>query len=423
MTRPATSTTISQRFFVATLVAFAVAAIGFGLDVGRADAAPPGRSSCADDLTADGLTEYFRSDRAPAHGDYQRVLALPDGRSLWTFQDAYVRNKAGRTVLIHNAAMLQTGRCFELLRGGTADAPGSWLFSDETEHFRQWFWPLGAAITSDGQIGIFVAEMRERGSGYLRHTEPVATWLATVDADSLEITDLQPAADASASLYGWSVTSDESWTYLYAFCYRQFGWDPLPFAPDTSAHDLQCSSELHVGRVPVGRLDQAPTYWSGSSWSVDPADAIPVMADLERSINPAEIHWNGESFIAVTKVGDWWGRTIHIDVAPTAYGPWRAVDALVVTPVCDRCNTYFASFVPSPASESGFVVGLSNTTWDGAHSSHYAPTFLSVEALHEVSSGGEPLPTTSSVAAGTTRVARSLGLVRSGGSAWLRRAL
>ena len=423
MRRPTALNIHPRRILAVGLLTVVGPAVGLGLGAGRADAAPLGPSSCAENLSASGLTEFFTSDRAPAHGDYQRVVALPDGRSLWTFQDAYVRNKAGRAVLIHNAAMLQTGRCFELLRGGTADAPRSWLLSDETEQFRRWYWPLGAAITSDGQIGIFVAEMRERGSGYLRHTEPVATWLATVDADSLEITDLQPAADASASLYGWSVTSDESWTYLYAFCYRQFGWDPLPFAPDTSAHDLQCSSELHVGRVPVGRLDQAPTYWSGSSWSVDPADAIPVMADFERSINPAEIHWNGELFIAVTKVGDWWGRTIHIDVAPTAHGPWRAVDELEVTPVCDGCNTYYASLVPSPASESGLVVGVSTNSWDGAHSSHYAPTFLSVDVLLEVSRGGKPQRSAFSLPVGTTLVAGSLGLVWSGGSAWLRRVL
>jgi hypothetical protein len=405
------------------VLAFAGVAIGCGIDAGRADAAPPELSSCADDLTADGLTEFFTSDRAPAHGDYQRVLALPDGRSLWTFQDAYVKNRAGRTVLVHNAAMLQTGRCFELFRGGTASAPRSWLFAGETRRFQRWFWPLGAAITSDGQIGIFVAEMRERGPGYLRHTEPVATWLATVDAVGLEIIDLQPAADASASLYGWSVASDESWTYLYAFCYRQFGWDPLPFAPDTRAHDRECSSELHVGRVPVGRLDEAPTYWNGSSWSSEATDAVPVMPDLERSINPAEIHWNGEQFIAVTKVGDWWGRTIHVDAAPTAHGPWRPVDELAVTPVCDGCNTYFASLVPSPASETGFVVGISNNTWDGAHSSHYAPTFLSVDSLDEVSQGGEPVPSAWSSSTGANLVASSLRLVWSGGLAWLRRVL
>lgn len=419
MRRPTAFTTLPRRILAVGLLTVVGPAVGLGLGAGRAAAAPRASSSCADDLTASGLTEYFTSDRAPAHGDYQRVLALPDGRSLWTFQDAYVRNSAGRSVLIHNAAMLQTGRCFELLRGGTADAPKPWLFADQTRRFQHWYWPLDASTTSDGQIGIFVAEMRERGPGYLQHTEPVATWLATVDPDSLEITDLQPAAKASAALYGWSVTSDESWTYLYGFCYRQFGWDPLPFAPETLAHDRECSAEVRVGRVPLGRLDEAPTYWNGSSWSAQPADATPVM-DLGRSINPAQIRWNGQQFVAVTKVGDWWGRTIHVDTSPNAYGPWRAVEELPVAPVCDGCNTYFASLVPVPASESGFVVGISNNTWDGAHSSHYAPTFLSVGALDELSGGGAPTQPRSSLSAGATLVASSLRLVWSGGLAWLR---
>ncbi|MDJ0771591.1 MAG: hypothetical protein QNJ12_22590 [Ilumatobacter sp.] len=420
MTRPTAFTTLGRRALALGLFAVAAPAIGLGLDANRSEAAPSEPNSCADDLTAEGLTEFFTSERAPAHGDYQRVLALPDGRAFWTFQDAYVKNTAGRRVLIHNAAMLQTGHCFELLRGGTADTPRPWLFAEQTRRFQHWYWPLGASTTSDGQIGVFVAEMRERGPGYLRHTEPVATWLATVDTDNLHITDLQPAADASASLYGWSVTSDESWTYLYGYCYRQFGWDPLPFAPNTRAHDRACSSELHVARVPVGRLDEPPTYWNGSSWSAKSTEAVPVMTDFKRSINPAEIHWNGERFIAVTKVGDWWGRTVHIDASPTAHGPWRAVDELAVTPVCDRCNTYFASLVPSPASETGFVIGISNNTWDGAHSPHYAPTFLSLDVPHGVSRGGEAAPSASSLSAVATLLAGYLRLVWSRGSAWRR---
>ena len=423
MTRPTAFTTLPQRILAAGLLAVAGPAIGLGLDAGRADAAPLLSSSCAEDLTASGLTEYFTSDRAPAHGDYQRVLALPDGRSLWTFQDAYVKDSAGRTVLIHNAAMLQTGHCFELLRGGTADSPKPWLFGEQTTRFQHWYWPLDAAITSNGQIGIFVAEMRERASGYLQHTEPVATWLATVDADTLEIIDLQPAADASAALYGWSVTSDDSWTYLYGFCFRQFGWDPLPFAPDTRAHDRACSPEVRVGRVPVGRLEEAPTYWTGSAWSLEPGDAIPVM-NLDRSINPAQIHWNGEQFVAVTKVGDWWGRTIHVDASRTAHGPWSSVEEIAVEPACDGCNTYFASVVPAPASDAGFVVGISNNRWDGAHSSHYAPTFLSVDALEELKSERELRESTSLDAgqnAGASLIARVWQLVLGAEETWFRR--
>ena len=58
-------------------------------------------------------------------------------------------------------------------------------------------------------------------------------------------------ADQSAALYGWSVTSDHAWTYLYAHCYRQFGYDDVLGVP---SHDRSCSARVTVARVPVGEL-------------------------------------------------------------------------------------------------------------------------------------------------------------------------
>jgi hypothetical protein len=82
--------------------------------------------------------------------------------------------------------------------------------------------------------------------------------------------------------------------------------------------------------------------------------------------------------VAVTKVGDWWGDTIVLDVAPAAEGPWRTVDTIFVEPECDSCNTYFASVVPYGADQSSFVVGLSGNTWGPQDHDHYTPTFFRV---------------------------------------------
>jgi hypothetical protein len=39
----------------------------------------------------------------------------------------------------------------------------------------------------------------------------------------------------------------------------------------------------------------------------------------------------GACWIAVTKVGDWFGGRIYLDRAPTAHGPWRTAAVLPVS--------------------------------------------------------------------------------------------
>jgi hypothetical protein len=334
-------------------------------------------TTCATSASTADVTAYLASDKVPLHGDYQRSLLLADGRVLWTFQDAYVRDARGRSALIHNAAMVQTGRCFDLLRGGTARAPAAWLLPQSTTPFRHWFWPLASTIAADGTIRIFAAEMRELGDHYLSNVEPIATWMVTVRQTDLAIVDARLAPDSTPSLFGWSITSDSQWTYLYGYCYRQFGFDPLLFST-TRAHDLGCSADVQVARVHRGALDDQPTYWNGGRWTTDASSAAAVMPRAGRDINPAQVQWTGRQFVAVTKAGDWFGDTIYVDIARSAHGPWTTVSSLKIAPLCDDCNTYFASIVAAPSDHSTLTIGISNNRWDGRESAWYRPTLLSI---------------------------------------------
>jgi len=212
----------------------------------RAPARRPSRAVSA--AAADGLTAAFAGSVDGLRGaDYQRTVPLPDGRTLWLVQDAFVSAVGGTTQLIHNAAVLQTGPCFTLLHGGTRQRPTSWLAGELTSSRERWFWPLGSALAADGTLRIFLAEMHEQGTHYLDHTVPVATWMAVLDPFSLQLLDLRAAPDAGPALYGWSVASDRHATYLFSQCHRQFGFGLLGHAP--------CTGAVRVARVPRGKLD------------------------------------------------------------------------------------------------------------------------------------------------------------------------
>jgi hypothetical protein len=327
---------------------------------------------CLPGATPADLDRLFASEPGGVVGaDYQRAMPLPDGRVLWTFQDAEVRLPAGGKRLVHNIGMVQQGSCFSALIGGTAADPQPWLFAADTIPFVRWYWPLGAETGADGRVHVFVAEMNERGPGYLTRTEPSATVVAIVDAATLEVRTTARPGDASASLYGFSIASDARWTYLFAQCHRQFGFDPYIFV---YAHDMGCAPRVTVARVPRGDLLAAPTYWTASGWRADPAAAAAIM-DTRRLVNASQFTYVNNQWMAITKVGDWWGDRVVVEYAVRPMGPYTVVAEWVPPTKCAvDCNNYFASWIPSTVPGQ-LVHGLSHNRWDGISTEVYRPTF------------------------------------------------
>lgn len=357
--------------------------------------------TCLSSTAPGALSELFAAEPGGLiAADYQRAIELPDGRTLWLFQDATIRlpppdptptttidpdappvPPAPTKRLLHNVGMLQTGSCFEVLRSGSEADPEAWLLPTQTTPYAHWYWPLDAAMGTDGRLYVHLAEMFERGALYLSTTEPVGTRIVGVDLATMGITFEGVPPSSSTSLYGFSIASDTSWTYLYGQCHRQFGWDIGLFG--VRAHDLSCSSHVPVARVPRGQLFAAPNYWDGSTWQPNPARAVAVMPTEGRSINPSQIRFDGAEFVAVTKVDDWFGSTIHLDRASSAQGPWTTYAQMPISPKCSvDCNTYFASWVPSTATDleasNRSVVGLSHNRWDGVTSTINRPTYFTV---------------------------------------------
>jgi hypothetical protein len=241
---------------------------------------------CIESAGPGGLNEFFDLGDPILGADYQRAFTLPDGRVLWLFQDAFLPTSHGPR-LVHNVGLLQSGPCFQLLRTGSADHPAPYLLPELTDRFDRWFWPLGGGVGDDGDLHVFVAEVRERSSGYLGHTEPVANWSVSIELNTFAVVDAQPAPNPSNELYGWSVVSQGDHTFLYAHCYRQFGWDLFPFGdPPFRAHDWSCGPDVTVARIPRSDFGATPQYWNGSIWTTDPADAVPVIERDGRSVNP-----------------------------------------------------------------------------------------------------------------------------------------
>ena len=332
---------------------------------------------CASGTDPAQLNAFFAGGTAFTGADYQRPFLLPDGRALWVFQDVYVRGRGGRSTFVHNAALVQNGACFTVLYSGNYAAPAEYLFPDVTQRERRWFWPLAGEMGTDGRFHLFVAEMRENGPSYLSYTEPLATWKVAIDLATMQVVDRRPAVDASNALYGFSVVSDDAHTYLYAHCHRQFGWSAFPFVdPPVYVHDFGCVQKMTVARVPRGRFDVPMEYWNGTSWTTNAAAAANVVP-TGRFVSASQFYRTAPNkYVAITKVGDWFGGTIEIDIAPAPQGPYRTVKTIAVPAACGDCNNYFATLLPFGTTTGQWIIGLSNNVFGPVDLSRYDPTFF-----------------------------------------------
>ncbi len=345
----------------------------------RVDATYIADTFCLPDLSVESLGRMFDAEPGGIIGaDYPRTLQLPNGNVLWTFQDARVRTPNGARY-VHNIGMMQVGNCFSILVGGSSADPQAWLFPQHTAPEFRWFWPLDAEVGADGQAYVFSVEMHERGDSYLSLAEPGGTFVARVNPETWNVEWYGTPADSSSDLYGWSIESDDEWTYLFAHCHRQFGYDPIF---DVPAHDRSCTDRVTLGRVPLGALFEVPEYWDGSSWTSDRSNATPVIPRSGRFSSPTQIlHKNGR-WLALTKVDDWWGSEIVVESAVHPAGPYTLVQRLEAERKCaDECNTYFSSWIDGQNLQrpgDPLIISLSHNRWDGEASHVYRPTYLHV---------------------------------------------
>lgn len=343
---------------------------------------------CLVDLEPSRLDTLFDTEPGGVVGaDYQRALTLPDGRVFWTFQDAAIRLGPDEIAIVHNIAVLQDGTCFTVMYGGSREAPRSMFFAERTTPYERWFWPLDAVVGDDDRVYVYAAEMEERGEEYLSTTVPLATWVAVFDPEIDAVVEETRPPDSSADLYGWSITSDERWTYLYAQCYRQFGFDEYALV---KAFDRSCAAEITVARVPRGKLFDPPSYWDGTAWQADPGRASPIIDTRRRRINADQFEWTGARFVSVNKEGDWWGDTILLSASTSPAGPFRVYDTIAAPVKCTECNSFFASWIPAAAvrrAAGSFVISLSHNRWDGVATSLYRPTFHRVDAPTHLPAG------------------------------------
>jgi hypothetical protein len=326
---------------------------------------------CVSSLNSLELDVFFSKRVGPVLGwDYQHVTRLGGDRFLWLFQDTFIDQggtaaRLDQARFVHNAALLQEGKCFTLLHGGTADVPTDFEPGDgRGSVLSKWFWPMGGD-TNGNVVTVFWAEMVKDavdprppdGLGW----HPNRLFVATYDKHTMRRLTFQLAPDSGVSpMYGYAVESDQSYTYLFGNTFEQNLLREGGFwAGNHSA------TKMFIARVPLHRLDLRPEYRTADGWSSNRADAVPFSQRYFVE-NPMQPRYLDGQWVSATAVDGYWGDDYVIDVADDPWGPWQTVEAGRRIPRgnAQQGNTYHAHVLPWRDGYGSLVISISANARD-----------------------------------------------------------
>ncbi len=263
-----------------------------------------------------------------ASADAPIPIALPDGRTLWTFADTWIgKVLPGGAItptnhLEHNSFVIQTGACFAPQMGGTplhrteriADpAPG------------EWYWPA-AGFVAGSTVKLFLWHLRTATPPL--HFEIIGIQLATLSLPDLAVQRIDdlPFTPIAGVHYGATISVTGSTVYAYG----------------------RAELDGYVARAPVDQLTTpgAWEFWgdegAGDTWVDDPSLAVPMTFAGTPDLHlfgsgdgpgaPLSVQAYGAGYLGTAMLLDAFADEVSVFTAPAPEGPWTYHGRIHTTP-------------------------------------------------------------------------------------------
>lgn len=218
--------------------------------------------------------EFNRSGNSTwTAGDNDVSLLLPDGRTMWFFNDSFVGTQNSASNVFPGGTFVRNVVVRQDLNGALTSYPvtsqgGQNVYFripagqeqyDASNNVKNFFW-VGNAIMENNQVKVYLIEVSElNGSA----TGTQYSYVASFDYPSLNYLGMEMQAPDCNTYETFFVDDADNKIYLYRT--ENTGW----FA----------TNYTHVARTNVGNLsgnstnpDDAWEYWTGTSWSKNRSD-------------------------------------------------------------------------------------------------------------------------------------------------------
>jgi Fibronectin type III domain len=335
------------------------------------------------------FTNYADDSSQGSHwtgGDGTVSVQLPDGRDAWFFSDTFLGtvnsdgSRSWSTPFIHNDIVVQQGAVSSptlTTLTGTTDGSQTSLVGAPANGYRQVdsAWVDSAA----NRVYAFYTDYSNPGADGLDGTA-TATSIATFSLPDLTFQGLTTLPVQAGTLWGSAVLDKSDYTYIYG----------------------NGQNSLYVARAPHGEVIASGsnpaadwTYWTGSGWSSNETDAMPVLEGLAGlSITQVGMQYVLAAFDTITA----FDANIVAYASATPYGPFGGKTYLYSAPPLNcNCYSYYPQFHQEFAAPGELVLSYNSnsvTTSDSySDASIYRPTFIDVPWPHTASASAAGPPT------------------------------
>ena len=301
-------------------------------------------SKCLPDLPA-GPADYQRAFDARHGGwlgsDGALHIVLPDGRVLWLFGDTFTGEADANNVPLPGyrlyggvSALVQSGRCFTPLMGGSPGARTTLIPSRVPGTV---YWMTEGYVDDDVSppvVRVWAMVVQFIPGGF----SIVGTDVITLALPSLAVVSTADAPPPSSLPtvpnvpgFGASVLDDGSFVYFYGRA-RAVSADELAQHPEWQP----MAAGPYVARATRAHAVAGPwEFWTGTGWSASVTAAAPMhLADgtVDFVQGPGlSIGRYGAGYLMTGKqsVFDWFGPGVQAWYAATPQGPWHLVADIV----------------------------------------------------------------------------------------------
>jgi hypothetical protein len=306
-------------------------------------------------------------------GDNDVSLRLPDGRTMWFFNDSFdgEPNDTASNILSHLGGFIRNAVVVEgadgsLTSRGSTDLdqkgqraffeiiPGNEIYNlDGTQSNFYW---VGDAIMENGRVKVYLVEVygKERSA------------IAEFSYPELQLLSIKPQAAFCLRYETMFVQNDTIYLYKKNESGSQIG--------------------AHVARTPVGNLIGAAMweFWNGSSWVKDQTKSISVLNNV---MPDGVVKLQEGNYAMVSGLGAL-SLTVDISFSPMPQGPWSAPKHIYTRPDDWMYWAYMPNFhgqLPngnySISYSSNAWLPLFFSGWSFADKYWYRPRYIQVDLL------------------------------------------
>ncbi|KRE37445.1 hypothetical protein ASG73_07115 [Janibacter sp. Soil728] len=262
------------------------------------------------------LMEQLDGEPRLQGGDHGGSAALADGRRLFVYGDTIRDPVTVSPFMVRNSALVANRGCVTALPGPSGDA----FIPDDSDNTG--YWPMSlrsVAVTGGTQVQIITNRVRQTGDASVFQT--LGSSLVTVEVPTgrmPQVVDQQPLAADSKDprIPTWGAAMWDHDDHVYVF--------------GTASNETKTTAgwSLHVARTTpdeLGDMDRWE-YWDGTRWAVrsdvsahGTAELIPAEQGVSHVLSVFE---RDGSWYAVSKEGDFQGRSLAVWKSPSVTGPW-----------------------------------------------------------------------------------------------------